>query len=369
MTKTLSTADVKKLLADPSVETRADVAAKLAQQVDGSALTREERAIAEDIIRALSRDAALRVRQALSDHLKESRNLPHDVAMALAHDVDSVALPVLSRSVVLSDADLIEIVRCSGAAKQEAIAVRDKVSAQVAEAIVEADQPSALAKLVGNDGAELAEPTLKRVLDRHGENEAIQEPMARRVQLPVTILERLVAEASSSLRETLAKRADLPDHLASDLVLDTRERATASLLSPRSRTAEAAELARHLQRSGRLTPSLIVRAICLGDLAFVEAAFAVLAGIPVHNARLLLHDAGPLGFKAIYERCNLPAEFAELFRIGLKVAQQTDFDGGENDRERHRQRTLERILTQYEKIGAEDLDYLLGKLRAASVAA
>src|SRR5579883_3443414 len=207
MTKTLSTADVKKLLADPSVETRADVAAKLAQQVDGSALTREERAIAEDIIRALSHDAALRVRQALSDHLKESRNLPHDVAMALAHDVDSVALPVLSRSVVLSDADLIEIVRCSGAAKQEAIAVRDKVSAQVAEAIVEADQPSALAKLVGNDGAELAEPTLKRVLDRHGENEAIQQPMARRVQLPVTILERLVAEASSSLRETLAKLA------------------------------------------------------------------------------------------------------------------------------------------------------------------
>jgi uncharacterized protein (DUF2336 family) len=125
-------------------------------------------------------------------------------------------------------------------------------------------------------------------------------------------------------------------------------------------------LAQHLHKSGRLTPTLIVRAICLGDLAFVEAAFAVLSDIPVHNARLLIHDAGPLGFKAIYERCRLPAQFFELFRIGLQVAQQTDFDGGDNDRERHRRRTLERILTQYDNIAAEDLDYLLGKVRAAA---
>jgi hypothetical protein len=48
------------------------------------------------------------------------------------------------------------------------------------------------------------------------------------------------------------------------------------------------------------------------------------------------------------------------------VAQQTDFDGGDNDRERHRRRTLERILTQYDNIAAEDLDYLLGKVRAAA---
>jgi hypothetical protein len=95
----------------------------------------------------------------------------------------------------------------------------------------------------------------------------------------------------------------------------------------------------------------------------------VLADVPVHNARLLIYDAGPLGFKAIYERCRLPAEFFDLFRIGIQVAQQTDYDGGENDRERHRRRTLERILTQYDKIGPEDLDYLLGKLRAATDAA
>lgn len=372
MTNSLSQSDVERLLRDPSADARAEVAAKVAQQVGAATLTQEERVLAEDIVRVLTRDAAVRVRQALAEQLKESRTVPHDVAVALALDVDSVSLPILTHSLVLSDDDLVEVIRCSGGAKQAAIAGRAHVSAAVAEAIVAADEPAALAALVANDGADLKEETLQRVLDRHGGDEQIKEPMARRAQLPVTVLERLVVAASAGIREILARRNDLPGHLASDLVLNTRERATASLLSPTSAAAEALQLAQHLHRSGRLTPSLIIRAICLGDLVFVEAAFGVLADIPVHNARLLMYDAGPLGFKAMFERCRLPMEFYELFRIGLHVAQQTDFDGGENDRERHRRRTLERILTQYENIGdigPEDLDYLLGKLRAAASAA
>jgi len=365
----LSKADVDRLLRDPSIDMRAVVATKVAQQVGQGALSDEERSIAEDIVRVLTRDAAIRVRQALADQLKESRSVPHDVAVALANDVDSVSLPILTHSLVLSDDDLIEIVRCSGAAKQAAIARREHVSSSVAEAIVAADEPSAVATLVANEGAVLKEETLQQLLDRHAGDELISAPMASRANLPVTVLERLVTAASAGIREMLARRNDLPSHLASDLVLNTRERATASLLSPSSPAADALQLAQHLQRARRLTPSLIIRAICLGDRAFTEAAFAVLADIPVHNARLLIYDAGPLGFKAIYERCRLPAEFFELFRIGIQVAQQTDYDGGENDRERHRRRTLERILTQYDQIGPEDLDYLLGKLRAATDAA
>ena len=296
MTNSLSQSDVERLLRDPSADARAEVAAKVAKQVDAK-LTPEERVIAEDIVRVLTRDAAIRVRQALAEQLKESRSVPNDVAMALAQDVDAVSLPILTHSLVLSDDDLIEIVRGSGVAKQAAIAGRGQVSAAVADAIVAADQPAALAVLVGNDGAEIKEDTLQRVLDRHGSNDEIKEPMARRAQLPVTVLERLVVAASTGLCEILARRNDLPGHLASDIVLNTRERATASLLSPSSAAAEALRLAQHLQRSGRLTPSLIIRAICLGDLTFVEAAFGVLADIPVHNARLLMYDAGPLGFQ------------------------------------------------------------------------
>jgi uncharacterized protein (DUF2336 family) len=105
--------------------------------------------------------------------------------------------------------------------------------------------------------------------------------------------------------------------------------------------------------------------MCLGDLSFFEAAFAELAGIPIHNARLLIHDPGGLGLASLYGKSGFSKELFPAFRVALEVARETPFDGGDNDRERHRRRMLERILTQFEALGAEDLDYLLAKMQAA----
>ncbi len=364
----LARSGVERLLADPSANARADMATALAREFEAGSLTAAERRIAEDIFRALAQDAAQRVRQALAEHLKESRDLPHDVALALARDIDEVALPILQHSAVLTDADLLEIIRQEGAGKQLAIAGRAAVPAIVAEAIVEAANPAAVARLVGNDGAELDADVLRRVLDRYPGDDAIQKPLAGRKALPAVVLERLVALASDSLRDTLAQRGDLPTGTASDLIIRIRERATAALLSAGAAAGDAERLARQLNAHGRLTASLILRTLCLGDLAFLEAAFAELTGLPIDNARLLIHDPGRLGLKSLYARSGLPEELYPAFRVAIEVTRETPFDGGDNDRERHRRRVLERILTQFEAIGAEDLDYLLAKLQENAAA-
>jgi uncharacterized protein (DUF2336 family) len=96
-----------------------------------------------------------------------------------------------------------------------------------------------------------------------------------------------------------------------------------------------------------------------------------LARIPVHNARLMIHDAGPLGFKSLYDHVGMPKSLFRAFRIALDVARDTPLDGGEHDQERRQRRMIERILTQFEDIGADNLDFLLSKLqeRAESEAA
>jgi uncharacterized protein (DUF2336 family) len=70
----------------------------------------------------------------------------------------------------------------------------------------------------------------------------------------------------------------------------------------------------------RLTDSVIIRSLCIGDLRFFETAIAKRVGIPPSNARLLLLDPGPLGFKALYESAHLPESFYEAVSLMLRFA-------------------------------------------------
>ena len=365
MTNRLTKADVARLLANPSGEERAEAAAKIAVQFDQHTLSPREREIAGEIIRLMARDAEVRVREALALHLKECDDLPRDVAQALARDVATVALPVLQYSSVLADPDLIEIVRDRNPEKQVAIAGRKTVSAPLSQTLVQHGAETAVATLMSNKGAEIAEAAFQSALDRFAASATVTENMVHRNFLPATVGERLVSLVSDALKDHLVANHDLPPEIATDLVLQSRERATLGLISPDADQAVAERLIRHLQTSGRLTPSLVLRALCLGDVMFLEVALGVLAGVPVSNARVLLHDKGPLGFKAIYDKAKLPESLVAAFRAALDVIHDMEHEGAAKDGDDFRRRVMERILTQFEHlgpIGGENLDYLVAKL-------
>ena len=96
-----------------------------------------------------------------------------------------VSLPVLKYSEVLTDDDLIEIVRGeNAAAKQVAIAQRVTVSTAVADALIDTGNETAVARLVANEGAELTEEALGRVMADYNESEVVSDSISRRPSLP-----------------------------------------------------------------------------------------------------------------------------------------------------------------------------------------
>lgn len=361
----LTEEDVSKLLKNPSGDVRAETAAKLAREFDSSKLGERERTLAEEIFRLMVRDAEVRVRESLSEHLKANPMVPHDVAIALAKDVSSVSLPVLRFSEVLTDEDLIEIVNSHDEGKSIAIAERPSVSASVAEALVETNDENVVARLVSNDGADISEKTFERVVENFGDKESVQKGMVNRSKLPVTISERLVSIVSEHLKEQLVTKHELPNALATDLFLQAREKATLGL-SEDSTEAQLESMVQQMHRSGRLTPSILLRSLSMGDIRFFEAAMAEMAGVQLVNVRVLIHDSGDLGLKGLYNKTGLPEQMFPIFRCAVEVSDETDYDGREQDRERYSRRMIERIMTQYEELGIEidsdDIDYLLGKM-------
>lgn len=364
--RTLSEDDVKKLLTDPSGEARAETAAKIASDFDKAGLSDNERAIAQEIFRMMVKDAEVRVREALAENLKDNPMVPHDVAVSLANDVDSVALPILEFSEVLTDADMVEIIKCQAdTAKQVAIASRADVSEVVSEALVETNNEEVVTTLVANEHAKITEASLQKVVDNFGDNENVQAVMVTRPKLPLTVTERLVTMVSAQMQEQLAQRQEMPSDMATDLILQSRERATINLSSEGGQD-ELEAMIKQLHDSGRLTPSIVMRALCMGDLNFFETCMAELAGIPIVNVRQLIHDTGPLGLQAVYEKSGLPAAQYTAVRAAVDVVEEAEYDGEANDRERFSRRIIERVLTQYGDLGVEfesdDLEYLLAKM-------
>ncbi len=365
----LSAKDIQKLLVNPDTEAKAELAGTIGSHIDAKALAPRELTVAQSLIRVLVKDASERVRRSLSESLKKSDDVPHDVAMALAKDIESVALPMLEASPVFSNEELIEIISLGSAEKQIAIAGRETVEESVSEALVQTENGQVAETLVGNKGAQISATSYDNILVLYPDNEDVKQRLAIREDVPLEITEKLITMVSGQLKDFLLEKKKLSVSQANVITQDARERATVDLVEEARNVSDVVSFVHHLHKNHRLTPSLIVRALCTGDINFFEAAMAQLSGLPRENAALMIHDAGKLGLKAVVERTAIPKVYYPIFRVAIDVMRDTEYDGHADDQWRYRSKMIERILTQYERIDPEDVDYLINVLEDRTVQA
>ena len=325
----LTQSKVERLLTDLSARARAETAAIVADEFTGGGLSESERRIAVDILTVLANDAEQQVREALADHVKACAFLPASIALTLACDLDPVALPVLRFSPVLSDCDLVRIVRAGSTAKQLAIAGRERVAELVSDALIDTRKQKVVATVLANVGAALSEATLTVLVDRYRTEAGMQMLLADRPSLPRTVVERLLDCASAEVKARLILHGSEPGDGEAGAESE-RDRAFARLLAQLA-PAEIERLAIDLRARNRLPPILLLRCLCEGHLFFFEAAMAALAGLPVAQARPLLHDRGPLGLPAIYGRSGLPDRLLPAFRAAIDALHELARQGGHAD--------------------------------------
>lgn len=363
----LTESDIRTLVKGATPDERAIAARKLCLSIERAAMTDEERQVAADILRVMAADTAVLVRRALVETLKASPVVPRDVALKLARDVEGVCLPMLAFSPAFSDEDLAEIVRLGGPVRQLAIAKRPELTRKVTDSLAEHGSERAVSAACANDKADFAEDSLQRVIGRFAESEKVLAAIAYRTVLPLSVTERLITLVSDQVRDHLVTRHAVSPETALEVAIGTAERATIDLVDQAGRTADMKSFVAHLQAERRLTASLLLRALAHGHMTFFEWGVAELAGVPHHRTWLMIHDAGPLGLRAIYERAGLPARLFPAFRAAVDTFHAMEFDGGPRDRERFQERMLQRFLTQPQAAAREDVDYLLDRMnRAAS---
>jgi len=291
-------------LKSPGAVDQAAVAGSVASLHASGRLSQRERVIADDILRLMTKAIEVRVREQLSEHLKYSTLVPRDVAVALARDVESVALPILSYSDVLTDDDLIAIVRGKSPARQAAIAGRRLVTGAVSDALVRDGDRNAVLTLVGNQGADIRDNAFGAVLDRFGRDGDFGAALVRRPKLPVAVAGRLVSLVTDGLKQELISRHKISPDMAQAAVKQGGEGSILSLVEPIGSIDEVVDAVRRFHRENKLTPTLLIRALCLGQLDFFEIGLSIRAGQPIDATRRQVIDLKQ--FPALYRKAGLP---------------------------------------------------------------
>jgi len=253
------------------------------------ALSQTEMEYFGEIMGKLVFELEMKVRQHLAETLSDVGAAPHDLVKRLANDAIEVARPVLMKSGILRDADLIEIVKNCGQEHLLAVSKRAMVSEKVADALVEKGDDKVLGSLVGNSGAAISRGAMEKLVARSEESASIQEPLVKRADLPPDLVQKMFTFVSDALRDhILATGAGIDPNQVDGWMAETK-----SWLGSEGVAGEVTPAEKFIIRKeqmNQLNTAMLVKLMREGKIAEFVAGLARLAKIDMATARQTVFD-------------------------------------------------------------------------------
>ncbi|MBF0247072.1 MAG: DUF2336 domain-containing protein [Alphaproteobacteria bacterium] len=306
------------LLRDNDDGVRFNLAGKIASLVPelGVEELAAVREAAHEVLMALARDQATRVRRILSETLRDIADAPPDLINKLARDVELVVCaPVLEFSPVLTDQDLLDIINSSPVkGALSAVSRRKAVSEPVSDAITDAGDPDAIGDLLANPTAQIREDTLDRIIEDSRDRDAWHDALANRPRLSRRAVLKLAEFVAEHLVLALSGRRDLDPGVVEAVHEEfSRRMEAAERTRAKHEGGPPEERVQRLFAQNRLNDQSVREAAQSGDRSFVVAALALLSHSPKAAVNTVVVDlATPKGVLALCWKAGLDVETAVI---------------------------------------------------------
>lgn len=306
---------------EKSLENRERLVKRICDQYGDQVFEDNERKIVDEILGILSQDVEKTIRQLLAENLNNNDELPREIALKLASDhVEEVSTPILQFSKALTDLDLDMLIKStSEIAKLEAIANRENLSEKVSESLVDKEVESVNQTLIQNQTASISDTAVDKMLTKFHGSEPLMKSLINRGGLSIGLAERMVSLVTEELQKQIIEKYDVKPSVAKQTVASAREEMTLGMVSNDVSPEGTTDLVNHLFSSGKLSHSIVLRALCRGDIVFFEAGMAKLAGIPASNAKKLVREGDPRGFSALFHAASMPPTMLEATETLLRI--------------------------------------------------
>lgn len=269
----------------PTLENKIVLCKSICDLMNHNVYEKAQAPIIFDILEILANDIQLVVRKTIAEELKENENLPHSIALKLAYDVPEIANPVLKFSNVLTEDDLYQLIdSIIETSSLRSIANRKKVSDRISTKLIETHNEDVIVDLVTNQNAFISNDNINKIVLDFKNSSPILETLIKKRSLEPSIAEKLLNFISNEMKEVLKKQYNLLDNNAQntnavgEVVDESREKVTLDLVDNLDDKEKIINLVDHLFESERLKFSIMVKAMCRGDLFFFKYSLCKITG-------------------------------------------------------------------------------------------
>ena len=285
----------------------------------GAALSDREKSLMFNIIQNLVREVEVSVRKKLSEKLADDPDIPRELAKTLASDQLDVAYPILTKSKVLQDEDLVEIIRQRTEEYHLAIALRADISESVTSALVETDNINVVTRLLKNDSAKISQATMEYLVDQSKRVDTFQDPLLHRSDLSEGLAKKMFMWVSAALRSHIVERYEINAETVDRLLEQAAHEGYEATLAEKSEPAS--ELVKSLRERGMITPEMLVQTLSDGEIPLFLAILSDLTKLNDVLIRRIVFEKGGEGIAIACRAIDLPEfDFATIFRKSRRVA-------------------------------------------------
>ena len=343
---------------------RADGASALARAYLYTDMEEQDRRDAIIALTSLLDDPSPLVRRSMAESLASASDAPHHIILALAEDQSDIAALVLSRSPLLTDSDLIDCAAVGDAFAQSAIALRPELKAPVAAALAEVGAREACISLAVNPGADVPEFSMRRIIERFGDDGEMREALLSRPWLPPSLRADLVMATASALSAFATQCGWMTNERAARVTREAQEKAHVIIAADTADVdTETLALAAHLRDKGQLTAGLMMRSLLSGSRGLFIAALSDLSGLPLSRVAGLSRDWRSSGFTALYRKAGLPENILPAFQAALACLHKFQVEYGTDMPARLHRELVSDVIDACENANTGELNKLIAVLR------
>ncbi len=272
------------LARDNAPEARMELSGVMANLLEHELSGREQELVA-DVLITLVRHAEQDLRQALAERLAKMEQVPLRLILHLVNDEIQVARPILRDSPVLSDLDLVYIIKLRGPEYWQAIAARHNLSEHIIDTLAGTKEIGTALVLTRNDRVQLTPYALETLTGMASEAGELARPLLMREDMPPSMARRLYTHVGHELKNYIrAFYGVVPqdvEQAVEEVVVDFVDSAyeSAPIAVPSDKdTMPSDELMaklRHMSDIGQVNLSTIMDAVRKGDIAGFIGMFAV----------------------------------------------------------------------------------------------